>query len=171
MDHFARLGLPRAYAIDRDALEDAYLSLAQKWHPDRFAGADSGQRRAAMETSAAVNEGYRVLRDPVRRAEYLCKLHGVDVDSSDERGGAPKMDQAFLIEMIERREQVADARDGGADALRRLRGSVDDEAEQVLDDAIDALEAEQVDTAARALVRRRYLQRLLEEIDTATDKA
>lgn len=123
-----------------------------------------------MERSAAINEGYRILRNPVQRAEYLCKLAGVDVDSSDAKGGAPKMDQAFLIEMIERREQVAEAREGGDDALRSLRGRVDDEAEEVFDAAVDALEEEQIDTAAQGLVRRRYLQRLLDELDHAIEE-
>ncbi len=164
-DHFARLGLPRRHALDREALETAYLQLAQKVHPDRFVGAPSGEKRAAMERSAALNEGYRILRDPVLRAEYLCKLGGVDLDSSDPHGGAPKMDQAFLVEMIERREEVAQAQQRGAAAIAKLRDRVEDELEEALDAAVDALEAEQVDPAARALVKRRYLQRLLDEID------
>lgn len=167
VDHFTRLGLPRRYGIDRDALEDAYLQRARKVHPDRFVGAPSGQRRAAMESSAALNEGYQIIRDPVRRAEYLCKLSGIDVDSSDPKAGAPQMDQAFLMEMIERREELTSARQAGAEALEQLRARVDGELEDVLDDAIEALEAQRIPEAARALVVRRYLQRLIDEIDEA----
>jgi len=118
-----------------------------------------------MERSAALNEGYRVLRDPVRRAEYLCALRGVDVDSSDPKTGAPAMDQAFLMEMIERREEIEQARGAGADALEQLRARVDDELDEALDEAVVQLEQERVAEAARALVRRRYLQRIVDEID------
>lgn len=173
-DYFAVLGQPRRYDLDRDALEGAYLERAKQLHPDRFAGAPAGQRRRAMEASAALNEGYRVLRDPVRRAEYLCKLGGIDVDSSDPEGGAPKMGQGFLVEMIERREAVAEAHGQGASALDELRAEVDDEAEQALDDAIDALGDSSEDAirrAAEALVKRRYLQRLLDEIDQAAESS
>lgn len=164
-DHFARFGLPRRYAIDRDALEAEYLRRAAATHPDRFVGRSSSERRVAMESSSAINEGYRVLRDPVQRAEYLCKLAGIDLDSSDPSGGAPQMDQAFLMEMIERRETVEAARAQGASALESLRARVDAEADDTLDDAIDALDDGETDKAARLLVKRRYLQRLIDEID------
>lgn len=164
-DHFERLGVPRRYAVDREAFEQAYRERAQRVHPDRFAGGSSGQQRAAMEASAALNEAYRVLRDPVRRAEYLCQLAGIDVDSNDPRAGAPAMGQEFLIEMIERREAVEEARASGPAALDALRGEVDDELELALDTATAALAADDPQAAARALVKRRYLQRLLDEID------
>jgi molecular chaperone HscB len=157
--------VPRGFALERDALERAYLERAQRVHPDRFVGGSSGQQRAAMESSAALNEGYRVLRDPVQRAEYLCKLAGIDVDSSDPQVGAPAMGQAFLMEMIERREAVEDAREQGTTAVEALRGSVEDELQAALDVAARALEADDAQDAARALVKRRYLQRLLDEID------
>lgn len=164
-DHFSRLGLPRRHGLDREAIEQAYLQRAPKVHPDRFVGAPPGQRRAAMEHSAALNEGYRVIRDPVRRAEYLCKLAGIDVDSSDPQAGAPAMDQAFLVEMIERREQVDEAQQAGTAALEQLRARVEDEREDAFDAAVEALEAERIPEAARSLVVRRYLQRLVDEID------
>lgn len=118
-----------------------------------------------MERSAALNDGYRILRDPVLRAEYLCKLEGIDVDSSDPKSGAPQMGQAFLIEMIERREEVSEAKSAGAKALDELRGRVEDELEDTFDEAIERLGAEQTLEAAKALVKRRYLQRLVDEID------
>ncbi|MEM9455924.1 MAG: Fe-S protein assembly co-chaperone HscB [Myxococcota bacterium] len=169
IDHFARLGLPRLHAIDRDALEDAYLRLAQQSHPDRFVGASPGEQRAAMERSAALNEGYRVLREPVRRAEYLCKLGGIDVDSSEPKVGAPAMSQAFLVEMIERREEVASAQAAGASALDDLRARVEDELEDVFDAAVQALGEDRIPEAARSLVERRYLQRLIDEIEQAAE--
>ncbi|MCA9708841.1 MAG: Fe-S protein assembly co-chaperone HscB [Myxococcales bacterium] len=169
-DHFERLGQPRRWGLDRDALEAAYLARAQQWHPDRFVDAPPGQQRQAMERSAALNEGYRVLRDPVRRAEYLCRLGGIDVDSSEPGTGAPPMEQAFLVEMIERREQVADARAEGDAALDQLRAAVEDELDEALDEAVAALEAGATPSAARALVRRRYLQRLVDEIEGTPER-
>lgn len=170
-DHFARLGLPRRHALDRDALEHAYLQRAQQVHPDRFAGGSSAERRVAMEQSAALNEGYRILRDPVRRAEYLCRLGGIDLDRSDPVGGAPAMSQAFLVEMIERREAVAEARAAGPAALDALRDGVEAELDDALDRAVEALAQERTLDAARALVERRYLQRLLDELDPRDDEA
>jgi molecular chaperone HscB len=174
LDHFARFGLARRWQLDRDTLEDAYLEASRRVHPDRHANADAGTRRAALEHSAALNEGYAVLRDPVRRAEYLVKLGGIDLDSSDPKTGAPHPEQAFLIEMIERREQLenlVENRSSDEAALGELRDDDEAELDTTLDRAIAALHPDHgrgdVRAAAAALVHRRYLQRFLTEIDAA----
>ncbi|WP_181198315.1 Fe-S protein assembly co-chaperone HscB [Enhygromyxa salina] len=169
LDHFARLGLERGWRIDRDALEDNYLARSRSDHPDRHAGADARTRRVALERSAANNEAYRVLRDPVRRAEYLVKLGGIDLDSSDPQTGAPHPEQSFLIEMIERRDRLEELTTGGEDALAELRDEVDEELDAVFATAVDALDGGDTQAAAAALVQRRYLQRFLDEIDAAID--
>jgi len=165
MDHFERLGQPRQHALDRDGLETEYLARAARAHPDKVDQDDASAKRAAMETSAAINEAYRTLRNPATRAEYLVKLGGRDLDSSDPSVGAPKMPQAFLIEMIEHRERVADARSAGADALDELREDVDGQQGDALAEAVLAIADGDIETASRQLVVRRYLQRLLDEID------
>jgi molecular chaperone HscB len=164
-DYFTIFGLPVRFDVDRDDVETRYLALAQAVHPDRFVGADSGTRRQAMERATALNEGYKVLRDPVMRAEYLVKLGGIDLDSSDPKTGAPAMNQAFLMDMIERREQVAEARAAGPAALDELRDGVEDEIDELMESVEAQLRSGETATAARTLVVRRYLQRLIDEID------
>lgn len=95
MDHFERLGQPRQHGLDRDALEQAYLQRAAAAHPDKVAQDDSGAKRAAMEASAAINEAYRTLRDPVKRAEYLVKLGGRISTRPTPTRGHPRCPRAF----------------------------------------------------------------------------
>ena len=159
--------MPRQFELDAEALEREYLSRAAAVHPDRFASGTSAQRREAMERSSVVNEAYRTLRDPVQRAEYLVKLGGIDLDSSDAVGGAPAMDQTFLLDMIERRELVAAARERGA--LDRLRANIEDELDVVFDEAVASLGKQDLAAAARGLVARRYLQRVLDEVEETSD--
>lgn len=165
VNHFVGLGLEPAYDLDLGLLERNYLALAQQHHPDKVAGGTVAERRSAVERSGAINEGYRVLRDPVRRAEYLCRLGGVDLDSSDAATGAPAMPQSFLMEMIDRREALAESRAKGPSAMDALRDGVEREQEAALDRAAAALRAGEIRDAAVALVERRYLQRLVDEID------
>lgn len=167
-DHFALLGLSRRFDIDAEDLERRYLDLASKVHPDRFAGADHAHLRRSMEASAAVNEAYRVLRDPVKRAEYLCRLGGLDLDSTDPHHGAPHMDQTFLLEMIERRETLEAKRAEGGAALDEYRDSVEDEMDETFEQGVELIAAGRMRDAARTLIARRYLQRLLDEIDEST---
>ena len=157
------LGLDRRHDLRRDDVEAAYLSRAQVWHPDRVAPDDAAAKRRALEASAAINEAYRVLRDPVGRLEYLVKLSGIDLDSSDRSTGAPSPSQAFLIDMIERREQLAEAR--GQGKAEAFRAEIEDAEADAVDAATAAIEAGDVTTAAQHLVQRRYWQRLLDEMD------
>lgn len=161
--HFAVLGLQARHDLRREDVEAAYLTQAQTWHPDRVGPDDVGAKRRAMEASATINAAYRTLRDPVSRLEYLVKLGGIDLNSSDPEHGAPSPDQAFLIDMIERREQLSAA--STAAAVSAFRAEVDDHEADALDAATAALAAGNVADAAQWLVQRRYWQRLLDEID------
>jgi len=159
------LGLPPTHRIDRQLLERVYLERSASVHPDRFTGAAAAEQRQAMERASALNQAYRTLRDPVLRAEYLVKLGGIDLDSSDPHEGAPNPGQAFLLDMIARREQLDEARQAGTAALEHMRDQVEQEAHRAFERALEALEACETQRAAHQLVARRYLQRLLEEID------
>lgn len=64
--HYATLGVqPDATAAE---IRDAYRALARRYHPDR--------EPSAAEKMAAINEAYRVLREPSRRAAYDAARRG-----------------------------------------------------------------------------------------------
>ncbi len=161
-DYFAVLGLPRQWQQDRQAVETQYLERSRVHHPDAFVGHDVAAQRAATEASSRLNTAYRVVRDPVARAEYLVKLAGIDLDSNDPEHGAPQPSQAFLIRMIDLRERVAEDLDS-----ERLRDEVEVCLDQAFDAAIAAISGGDIRGAARELVARRYYQRFLDEIEAA----
>ncbi|MDF2694184.1 MAG: Chaperone protein HscB [Labilithrix sp.] len=106
MDPFATLGASRRYDLDLSALEKTHRELSRALHPDKFAQAGASERRAALEKAANVNEAWRALRDPIRRAEALFQLEGLAVGETNE----PKASPAFLMEVMEEREALAEAR-------------------------------------------------------------
>jgi molecular chaperone HscB len=85
-------------------------------HPDRYATASPAERRVAMQWAARANEAYRVLRDPLLRARYLCEQAGIDLQTESNTS----MDTAFLMQQMTWREMLDDARDD-ADALASLQ--------------------------------------------------
>jgi molecular chaperone HscB len=103
-DHFTRLGLGRGFAIEPAVLERNYLMLARGLHPDQFARRTKEERDLAERLSAELNESYKVLRDPVSRAEYLLSLEGGPSREQDKR--TPR---DFLIEMLEANERIEQA--------------------------------------------------------------
>ena len=106
-NYFTLFGLPVSYAVDRATLDQRYRELQRLVHPDRFASAGDQERRIAMQQATRINEGYRVLKDALARGRYLLELRGHQFD--DERN--THQDPAFLMEQIELREALADARD------------------------------------------------------------
>ena len=106
-NHFELFGLPARFRLDTGALDEAYRRLQSEVHPDRHARGTDADKRVALQTSARVNEAYRVLREPITRAEYLLSLHGID--PRDETDTQFPLD--FLERQLERREQAAEAAD------------------------------------------------------------
>ena len=119
MDPFATLGIARAFDVDLGAVERAHRELSRALHPDRFVGCGSSERRSALAKAVEVNEAWRVVRDPIRRAEALLKLAGVRVGEGD----APKPGPEFLMEMLEQREALSDAKEARDLAAVRALGA------------------------------------------------
>lgn len=170
LDHFARLGLPRRWAQDREAIDAAYLEASRACHPDRFAQAEESVRRAALEQASALNVAYAIVRDRVARAEYLVTLGGIDLDDGATRPGGATPDRAFLVEMLERREQLEE-RIARGEALDAALEGVEAELAGYLRRAVSALDAGDTVGAARILLERRYVRRLRDEIDAARTAA
>jgi molecular chaperone DnaJ len=67
MTHYETLQVPPTASATE--IRDAYRRLARRYHPDRGIGRDT-------DVMTAVNEAYRVLGDPGRRAVYDAELRG-----------------------------------------------------------------------------------------------
>jgi molecular chaperone HscB len=187
-DHFAVLGLPRRYGIDLAEAEGAYQKLSRRLHPDRFATADPRARRASLAHTVQLNQAWRTLKDPVRRAEYLLELAGVDVAGDDQKPNAGAQREtrkvavppAFLMEILELHDDFGEARRGGdaakvAALTAEMRGRAA-EAMKNIAAALDtgstaAPEAARLDEAARALIALRYYRRFLDEAEAHEEGA
>lgn len=157
---FQLFGLPEQQGQVRADIDARWKSLQAEVHPDRFAAEGAAAQRIAMQWAMRVNEAYQRLKDPLKRAAYLCELRGAPVGAETNT----QMPAAFLMQQMEWREALDDA--GGEAALQAL----DDDAAQaetaalthaqsLLDDNNDA-------PAAAALVRAlMFIQRFRADID------
>lgn len=115
---FEIFGLAPAFALDRAQLDERWKALQREAHPDRHVPADARTQRQAMQWSVRINEAYQRLKDPIRRAAYLCELHGVPVDA--ERN--THMPPAFLMQQLQWREALEEA--SSLDALEDMADDV-----------------------------------------------
>ena len=106
-NHFELFQLPAIFDIDMTALDSAYREVQGRVHPDRFVNATDAEKRVAMQWATRANEAYQTLRNPQKRAQYLCELNGVDLQTESNTA----MPTDFLMEQMELREALDDARD------------------------------------------------------------
>ncbi|MBL8343126.1 MAG: Fe-S protein assembly co-chaperone HscB [Rubrivivax sp.] len=107
---FVLFGLPERHALERAGLDERRRALQAEVHPDRFAAGGAAAQRVAMQWAVRVNEAHARLKDPLRRAAYLCELRGVPIDA--ERNTA--MPPVFLMRQMQWRETLEAAADAHA---------------------------------------------------------
>lgn len=163
--HFDLFGLAPSVDVDLKALEARFRELSLAWHPDRAPPGDSKARLEAVSRTTALNDAFTALKDPIRRALYLLRLRGVDLESE---AGAERaaMPLEFLEEVMERREaleRAMSAKDHAAvqaqaDDVRRASATA-------LAEGQAALRRDDRASATHALGRVRYYARFLEQVD------
>jgi molecular chaperone HscB len=114
-NHFELFNLPLQFAVDAQALESAYRDVQNRVHPDKYVSATDAER-VAMQWATRANEAYQTLKNPQQRAQYLCELAGVDLQTESNTA----MPMAFLMQQMEWREELGDAR--AAKAWKRWKG-------------------------------------------------
>ncbi len=163
-DDFTLFGLAPKHALDRAALDTRWRSQQGEVHPDRFVAEGAAAQRVAMQWAVRVNEAYQRLRDPLRRATYLCELRGVPVDA--ERNTA--MPAAFLMQQMQWRESLDEAAD--AEAVERLDGEVAQAEVALLADAARKLDVDNDAAGAAADVRAlMFLQKFRQSVEHRLD--
>ena len=109
---FELFDIPAQFAQDRSVLDAKWKDLQREAHPDKFAayaaahGAEgAAAQRIAMQWSVRINEAYNRLKDPLKRATYLCELNGAPIEAHTNTAMPP----AFMMMQIEWREELEDA--------------------------------------------------------------
>jgi len=175
-------GLDKKLVIDNDHLQKRFYDLSRQWHPDRFSRKSPEEQAQALEATSVLNDGYRTLRDPVRRAEYLLTEEGFPIGEQRSKDVPPEL----LEEVFELNMALEELKGGDEDArpqletarvnFVRLRTDIDGELEDLFA-RYDAAEPES-ESARQALHeirgvlnRRRYTENLIRDVDRALNPA
>ncbi len=98
---FERLGIGASFTVDTAELERNYLEKSRLFHPDHQDESDGLTVDQALRASAALNEAYAIVADPIQRGEHLLALAGGPDAAADKR-----MPPEFLEAMLEWREEA-----------------------------------------------------------------
>jgi len=144
---FALFGLKQAFAQDRTVVDVRWKELQREAHPDKFASHGPAAQRVAMQWSVRINEAYQRLKDPLKRAAYLCELAGFPIQAHSNTAMPPQ----FLMQQMEWREALDDA--GDVDAVENLLTDVQAARKSLLQQCAQDLDERQDPAAAVASVR------------------
>jgi molecular chaperone HscB len=170
MDPFATLGIARAFDVDLAAVEKVHRELSRALHPDRYVGAGKSERASSLAKAVEVNEAWRVVRDPIRRAEALLALRGVAVSDADGRAAA-KADPAFLMEMLEQREALSEAKASkDLEAVRRMAAEIEERVRGVERALSDGFARGEASALAGKVSELKFYRRFLDEVSAIEDE-
>jgi molecular chaperone HscB len=113
-DYFAMFEMPRKLWIEMGRLEQKFLQLSWKLHPDNFVKATNEEREISLKRSSELNDAYRTLRDPVARVEYLLAIEGARKEGQNKQQAPPELLEE-VFELNESLDELREAKASGGD--------------------------------------------------------
>ncbi|MDD5334805.1 MAG: Fe-S protein assembly co-chaperone HscB [Rhodoferax sp.] len=162
---FELFGLAPQFAQDRSAIDARWKDLQREAHPDKFATRGAAAQRVAMQWSVRINEAYQRLKDGLKRAAYLCELHGEPVNAENNTAMATD----FLLQQMQWREALEEAR--GAAELEQLSVQVASARREALEKCERLLDQQQDYRGAVQEVRAlMFIERFASDVEAGLDR-
>lgn len=162
---FELFGVPERFAQERAQLDERWKELQRQAHPDRFAAQGQSAQRVALQWSVRINEAYQRLKDPLKRAAYLCELRGAPIDAENNTA----MPAEFLMEQMEWREALEEAAD--EDTLDGLAQRLAQSRRQCLQRIESLLDAEgDASAAARQVRALMFIERFGQDVEARLEQ-
>ncbi|KAL0278931.1 UNVERIFIED_CONTAM: hypothetical protein PYX00_000608 [Menopon gallinae] len=157
MTYFQLLDLPEAFDINTDDISTRYKKLQMMFHPDRFVNKSKEEVDISDEYSRLVNKAYSTLKNDLHRGLYILNLRGISTDDD-----SVKMDQAFLMDILEKNEEVENIKD--EKSLIKMSEINNKEITKYILNASDAFKANDLEKAREVLMKMKYFVNIENEI-------
>ncbi|MCW5977471.1 MAG: Fe-S protein assembly co-chaperone HscB [Bryobacteraceae bacterium] len=172
-DYYRFLGIDPKLTIDSRSLEKRFYDLSRLLHPDRYTRKGSTERQFSLEATAILNDAYRVLRDPVSRAEYVLRQSGFQTEEPRAKNVDPDLlEEVFELNMALEELRTGDdsARPQLEEARRRflgLRNEADGQLAGLFGRYDEDRSREALEQIRKVLDRRKYIHNLVTEVEKA----
>lgn len=166
-NHFELFHLPQRFAVDMAALDKAYREVQSRVHPDRFVHATHTEKRVAIQWATRANEAYQTLKNPFKRAAYLCELNGIDLQVESNTA----MPGDFLMQQMEWREALEDAKAArNLDEVEQIESEMHAAKKTKLECVGALLDANEFDEAAHVVRQLMFLEKFGAEVHAVFEK-
>ena len=152
LNHFQKFNLETEFQIDLSGLEKRYLQLQQQFHPDT-----SADQTEAEINSILINQAYKILKNPIKRAAYLLFLQGINVDSEE---CIVKPSYENLVLVMEIREEILENKND-QNQIEQIKQNIKKLIAEEMPEISDLLAAEKYQDAAQKLIKLKYLDKVI----------
>ncbi len=142
--------------LESEEIERLYLELSRECHPDHQRQASAEEQVAVLQRSAQLNDAYRIVVNPWRRAEAILELRDPGVSDRTKT-----LSPQFLMEALELSEEAAEA---PAERIPELLSRFEAALTEDLDAIRRDIGAENWEAAATRLHQSVYHRKALEDL-------
>ncbi|MDF7670460.1 Fe-S protein assembly co-chaperone HscB [Orbaceae bacterium ESL0721] len=121
---------------------------------------DESEKAVMLQKSATINDGYQTLKNPVKAAQHLLALQGIENEGEQDI----IHDEDFLLEQFTLREQL-DEIEQDADRLDQFYSEIKERKKAIYQQLLQDLNQQAWQTAKQQLYKIHYLDRLIERIE------
>jgi molecular chaperone HscB len=176
-DYFALFGLERKLRISNEDLQRRFYELSRQLHPDRFMRQPERERQYSLDASSVLNDAYRALKDPLKRAQYVLSQEGFDIGEQRSKDVPPEL----LEEVFDLNMALEEMRGGDESARPQLEqaeknftnmlSEIDNQLEGLFGKYDEAPSRDTLTEIRGVLNRRKYIQNLVDEVRKELDPA
>ncbi|CCD24675.1 J-type chaperone JAC1 NDAI_0D03610 [Naumovozyma dairenensis CBS 421] len=137
------------WSIDQTKLRKEYRALQAQHHPDMVKEGEIDKQ------STLLNKAYHVLKEPLRRSQYMIKLlHDIDLTQDSVKEKITNSDPDILMKVIDIHEQLMEIED--ENDVNKVRQENQERIDAIEKKLTDAFERKDFDTAIKLTVELKY---------------
>lgn len=106
LNPFELFNLSSSFQLDLIQLQQAYLKAQTQYHPDRLINASAQDKLEAHIKSAAINDAYNILKNPIKRAQACLQLLSIPIPGAVQHTVS---DPELFMHIMEVREEIENA--------------------------------------------------------------
>ncbi len=164
MNYFELLNLEKIYKIDFNLLNQRYLEMQMKYHPDK--AENNQQKEQCLSISMNLNKAYSTLKDDLARAEYLLSLEAIDCSNFNSTKHVTNYTLEKIWHDLEKLEQLQEVKE-----IENFYSQKVEQQKTIINNIQESFAQRQLTAMQNNIIELRYLNNLINNIKVKVENA